>query len=133
MTRLATALHKVRIESKITCNVYILYISGALRSDEHLGEPVGPCAGYVGPQRVERHVQDALVELLAVRRDFLHARLGIQVPQTHGAVVTARQQEQPIGIQSQARNSIQVRDHGVRAAARYAVPEADVPVLVGRH
>lgn len=133
MTRLATALHKVRIESKITCNVYILYICGAARSDEHLGEPVGARAGDVGPQRVERHVQDALVELLAVRRDLLHARLGVQVPQPHGTVMAARQQEQPVGVQRQPRDGVQVRHHGVCAAPGHAVPEADVPVLVRRH
>lgn len=67
-------------------------------SDEDFGESVGAGAGDVRPERMEGHVQDALVELLAVRRDLLHAGLGVQVPQAHGAVVRARQQEQPVGV-----------------------------------
>jgi hypothetical protein len=37
---------------------------------------------------VEGHVEDALVELLAVRRDLLNARLRLQVPQANAAIVT---------------------------------------------
>lgn len=112
--------------------IYFIYINVG-RSDEDLGEAVGAGAGDVGPQRVEGDVEDALVELLAVRGDLLHAGLGVQVPQAHGAVVRAGEQEQPVGVQRQPRHRVQVRHHGVRAAARYRVPEPDVPVLVRRH
>lgn len=103
------------------------------RSDEHFGETVSAGARDVGPQRVERHVQDALVELLAMRSDLLHTRLGVKVPQAHGAVVRARQQEQPVGVQRQPCHGVQVRHHGVRASAGHRVPKTDVAVLVRRH
>ncbi len=37
---------------------------------------------------MEGHVEDGLVELFAVRRDLLDARLVLQVPQPDAAVVT---------------------------------------------
>lgn len=57
------------------------------RSYEDLGERVGPGAGDEGLGGVERHVVDGLLELLAVRRELLDARLVVQVPQPDGAVV----------------------------------------------
>ena len=62
--------------------------SDATSSYEHLGQGVGPGAGYVAFGGVERHVVDGLLELLPVRRELLDAGLALQVPQTDGAVVT---------------------------------------------
>lgn len=56
-------------------------------SYEDLGEGVGSGAGDVALGRVERHVVDGLVELLAVGRELLDARLALEVPQSEGAVV----------------------------------------------
>lgn len=56
-------------------------------SYKDLGEGVGPGAGDVALGRVERHVMDGLVKLLAVGCELLDARLTLQVPQSDGAVV----------------------------------------------
>src|SRR4029434_296573 len=48
---------------------------------------VRPGAGDVGLGRVEGHVVDALVRLLPVGGDLLHARLAVQVPQAHLTVM----------------------------------------------
>lgn len=58
------------------------------RSYEDLSESVGPGAADVALGRVERHVVDGLLALLAVSRELLHARLALQIPQADGAVVT---------------------------------------------
>lgn len=58
-----------------------------MRSYEDLGERVGPGAADVALGGVERHVVDGLVRLLAVRCEFLDARLALHVPQADGAVV----------------------------------------------
>ncbi|KAH8028810.1 hypothetical protein HPB51_019896 [Rhipicephalus microplus] len=50
-------------------------------ANEDLGEGVRSGAGNVWLRRVEGHVEDRLVELLAMRGDLLHARLVVQVPQ----------------------------------------------------
>ena len=42
---------------------------------------------------MEGDVEDALVELLPVRRDLLHARLGLQVPQPDAAVVAWKEEK----------------------------------------
>lgn len=55
--------------------------AGFSSSDEDLGEGVRSGAGNVWLRRVEGHVEDRLVELLAMRGDLLHARLVVQVPQ----------------------------------------------------
>ena len=60
-------------------------------SYKHLGQGVGAGARDVRLAGVERHRVDRLLELLAVRRDLLHARLAVQVPQPDGAVVAWRQ------------------------------------------
>ncbi len=56
--------------------------------DKDLGQGVGAGAGDERFRGVEGHVEDALVELLAVRRDLLNARLRLQVPQANAAIVT---------------------------------------------
>lgn len=62
-------------------------------SYEDFGERVGPGAGDVALGRVERNIVDGLVELLAVRRELLDARLVLQVPQPDGAVVACKSQD----------------------------------------
>lgn len=56
-------------------------------SYKDLGEGVRSGAGDVALGRVERHVVDGLVKLLAVGGELLDARLALEVPQTDGAVV----------------------------------------------
>lgn len=59
----------------------LAHVEAALHKD--FGECVCPGAGDEGLGRVEGHVVYALVRLLPMGRDLLHARLAVQVPQTH--------------------------------------------------
>ena len=65
--------------------------TGAAASYKHLGECVGAGAGDEWLRWVEGDRVDRLVKLLAVRRDLLHTRLVVDVPQPDGAVVTCGQ------------------------------------------
>lgn len=56
-------------------------------SYEDLGKRVGAGAADVALGRVERHVVDGLLELLAVGGELLDAGSTLHVPQTHRAVV----------------------------------------------
>lgn len=107
--------------------------SAGRSSDEHFGEAVGARARDVRPEGVERDVEDALVELLPVGGDLLHARFGVEVPEAYRAVVGAGEEEQPVGVEGEPGDGVEVGDHRVRAASRHGVPEADVAVLVRRH
>ena len=81
---------------------------------------------------MEGHVEDGLVELFSVRRDLLHARLALQVPEADAAVVTAGQQVETVGVDGQAGDGVQMGDHRVRQFAAVVVVETYVSVLVGR-
>lgn len=67
-----------------------------------------------------------------MRRDFLHARLVVHVPQPDGAVVGSGQQVQSVGVDRQTGDGVQMGDHRVDEGSGGVVPEPDVPVLVGR-
>lgn len=65
-------------------------------------------------------------------RDLLHARLVVHVPQPDGAIVRPGQQIQPVRVDGQTGDRVQMGHHRVNQRPGGVVPEPDVPILVGR-
>ena len=80
-------------------------------SHEDLGECVGAGTGEELFGGVEGDRVDRLVVFLPVGGHLLHTRAGLQVPQPHGAVVTAGQDVQAGGVSSQRGDRVQMSHH----------------------